>query len=261
MQPIVDHSHDDNDKNTSGDKIVHLSTQAGKMTLRENSNAPGYEVLTPQKSPSADGASTAVDSDEHSSQGTRLPASRAAGLPHDRVGVPGGGSELANAESLGGASQAAHTARLANIGGKSSAAVSNPSDRPSSAGAVGKPSPIGRLGSGYSPAQAVGPGAAGLASARGLDSVESGGALPSQFVFPKLGARRLSEQTSTGSILQSGHQSPSSTDQTGMSTPDTDKSASISSGKNKKKDHHHHNPLVDLRRVSCDWQRINCHFF
>lgn len=253
MQPIVVHSHDE-DKNTSGGKVVHLSTQAGNMTLRENSNAPGYEVLTPQKSSFTEGTTTAVDGEED--QSARSPASRTAGLPHDRVGVPGGGSELANAESLGGASQAAHTARLTNIGGKASTAAPAPATAslPTSAGAgvgAGKQSTMGRLGSSYSPAQAVGPGAAGLASARGVDSVESSGVLPSQFVFPKLGARRLSEQTSAGPTLQSGHQSPISTDYTGMSTPDQDKASSISSAKHKKKDHHHHhNPLVDLRRVS-----------
>jgi len=234
MDPIIDHSHEGDD-----DGSVHLSTQAGKMRLRESDAAPGYEVLTPQHSPprnpGEDGETVAA-------------VPRSTGFHTNKAPIPGGGAELANAESLGGASQAAHTARLTNVGGT----MPTPSERPSSAGGLSSGAPaklstLGRLGSGYSPAQAVGPGAAGLASARGVDNVESSSGTPSQFVFPKLGARRLSEATSGGGgIHQSGQQSPT-TEHSGISTPDHEKSGSL---KHKKKEHH--NPLVDLRRVSED---------
>ena len=235
MQPIVDHSPDDA---TSSDNTVHLTTQAGKMVLQENEDAPGYEVLTPDVSPPGSGANI--------EGGHKLATSHAAGLSKGQVvTVPGGGSELMNAESLGGASQAAHTARLTNTGApERPASAAAATGAPSSGAATSKLATVGRLGSGYSPSQPVGPGAAGLASARGVDNVESGGNLPSQFVFPKLGARRLSEHTSAGSTMQSGYHSPTQADNSGISSPAEHEKAG--SQKHKKKEHH--NPLVDLRR-------------
>ena len=248
MEPILNHSHEGQDSDNQN--VVHLSTQAGKMRLRESDAAPGYEVVTPQDSPPRQ--------DEEGKAGTTsgiLAAPRAAGLGAQRITLPGGGSELANAESLGGASQAAHTARLANIGGGGSQAdIPSPSQRPTSAGGMASSGAdrrvsLGRLASGYSPAQAVGPGATGLASARGLDNVDGAPGTPSQFVFPKLGARRMSEAGAGAGIHQSGHVSPPN-EPSGISTPENEKAGS--SGKQKKKEHHHHNPLVDLRRVSLE---------
>lgn len=53
------------------------------------------------------------------------------------------------------------------------------------------------------------PGAAGLASARGVESPGSGSATPPQFIFPKLGSRRASEHhpigsDRSGSVLSEG---------------------------------------------------------
>jgi serine/threonine protein kinase len=236
MQPIVDHTPNDA---ASDDNTVHLTTQAGKMVLQENSDAPGYSVVTPAASPPGGGANM---------EGGQTLVSHAAGLPRGAA-IPGGGSELVNAESLGGgASQAAHTARNANTGsqGAPPAQDQSASATGASAAATSKTSAVNRLplGSAYSPAQPVGPGAAGLASARGVEHADSSGNLPSQFVFPKLGARRGSEQTSASSTLQSGYNSPPITEHSGVSSPaDHEKASSV---KHKKKEHH--NPLVDLRR-------------
>ncbi|UZJ51088.1 hypothetical protein CBS101457_000408 [Exobasidium rhododendri] len=230
MDPIIAN----NDAGSKGDdnSIVHLSTQTGNMKLRENDAAPGYEVVTPRES-----------SPQSPSEETDMVADvvKSTGFLTNKAPIPGGGAELANAESLGGASQAAHTARLTNVGAPSP----TPQERPSSAAAnPTKLSTLGILGNSYSPAQAVGPGASGLASARGVDNLDSQSGTPSQFVFQKLGTRRMSEAMG-GGLTQSGHQSPI-TEPSGITTPEHEKGSAASSIKHKKKDHH--NPLVDLRR-------------
>jgi hypothetical protein len=234
MDPIIQHGNEG--ENAGGDSVIHLATQAGSMKLRENDAAPGYEVVTPRDSPPGKGDETEIVADEVKSTGFHT----------KKEPIPGGGAELANAESLGGASQAAHTARLTNVGGSKPSSPQEKSSSPSTA-TPAKLTTLGRLGSDYNPTQAVGPGATGLASARGVDHVDSQSGTPSQFVFQKLGARRISEATG-GGIHQSGHQSPM-TEASGTVTPDHEKGGSAaSSTKHKKKEHH--NPLVDLRRVS-----------
>lgn len=221
MDPILDHSHDGEDTSA-----VELSTKAGRMRLRENHEAPGYEVLTPQHSNS--NVTTAVAASPLTAKGAR--------------DIPGGGAELANAESLGGASHAAHAARMTNVGGSAGRglAMPAPSERPSSGG--GPPiNSMGRIGQAYSSNQGVGPGATGLASARGVDlASDSGSSTPSQFIFPKLGARRPSEAQ-----IGEGAQSPATDGVSGgATTPVEEKSASLHKPKRKES----HNPLVDLRR-------------
>lgn len=246
MDPIIDQSHGEGNDG-EGDKVVHLSTQAGKMRLRESDAAPGYEALTPQHSPPH---SQAAESEGETVEAATVHQST--GFHTDKPPIPGGGAELANAESLGGASQAAHTARLSNVGGT----APSPQERPSSAAGPNSNkmlSSIGRLGSGFNSSHTVGPGATGLASARGVDNVESQSGTPSQFVFPKLGTRRMSEAMSGSGISQLGQQSPTA-EHSGISTPEHEKSSAGGSMKKGKKEHH--NPLVDLRRVSSSLERI-----
>jgi serine/threonine protein kinase len=81
-----------------------------------------------------------------------------------------------------------------------------------------------------------------------VDSVESGAATPSQFVFPKLGTRKVSEvqhgydHGDTKSPSASGTRSPANEQGPGSSISHEH----VSLGKHKKKEHH--NPLHDLRR-------------
>ena len=115
----------------------------------------------------------------------------------------------------------------------------------------------------FAAAQALQQGAAGLASARGVESPGSGSATPPQFIFPKLGSRRASEHhpigsDRSGSVLSgrrgSGAVSPEPLVGSGATTPVEEYSNTSKEigGKSKKKEKtgEHHNPLHDLRRVS-----------
>lgn len=218
MNPIMAH----NTRGTNGEEIVHLETQAGNMHLRENQEAPGYDVLTPQESPLLDGSASA-------NQKVDIATAHAAGLTKHASNIPGGGAQLANAESLGGASHAAHMARMTNVGG----------NRPASAGGSSR-GPLNRFANSFTQSSAVGPGAQGLANARGVETAESGSTTPSQFIFPKLGSRRHSEAQGNDKLEQNHSPLHSPVIESGTSTPPPEVA------KQKKKEGHH--PLHDLRR-------------
>lgn len=252
MDPIIDHSSHDGTGQGKNDDFVHIATQAGQMRLQENEEAPGYHVVTPPPqqgdaaatgSTAAHAASSEVDQPSETTAAASVAAHHAAGLKKQASRIPGGGAELANAESLGGASHAAHSARITNLGNRSV-------ERPGSAGRSTSSTDVSATTSStynaaITPAQPVGPGAAGLASARGVDTAESGAATPSQFVFPKLGARRPSENQQDGTRgLNTGASSPAP--DAGSGSPSI--STPPETVKHKKKEHL--NPLHDLRRVS-----------
>lgn len=265
-----------------GTDIVHLSTATQQLRLRENKDAPGYEVLTPSTSPG--------DGHGNGKGVSGLPAAvpRTAASGRD-TNMPGGGARLADASELGGASGAALAARKGNVGadpvsakegevlaehagtGKNSppqlasvAGAQSPassSSGPSSAQQSSTVSPVTTGGNapgrsvltsmGQSRSAGQGPGAAGLSGARGVDA-----------------AHDLSSQHHGSSHHQSGSSTPSQFifaklgasrrgseqvggsgghDSSGAASPiDNNEKGSVSK---KKKDHgSHHNPLHDLRR-------------
>jgi serine/threonine protein kinase len=254
MDPIIDHSHDKNGqkepKQETNNDIVNLATETGRMRLRENKDAPGYQVLTPQDSPAiGSGASSSPNLDGNVAKDQTIDSSQAqinthhaAGLSKQMSVIPGGGAELANAESLGGASHAAHSARIQNLGGRSGTASARLSATSSASSQAGGPSTLASY-TATSAQPPVGPGASGLASARGVDNAESGAATPSQFVFPKLGARRPSEVHSHTEGTQSPADGSHTNSPTIAASAAQDHPTAV---KHKKKEHH--NPLHDLRR-------------
>lgn len=254
MDPIIDHSHDKNGqkepKQETNNDIVNLATETGRMRLRENKDAPGYQVLTPQDSPAiGSGASSSPNLDGNVTKDQTIDPSQAqinthhaAGLSKQMSVIPGGGAELANAESLGGASHAAHSARIQNLGGRSGTASARLSATSSASSQSGGPSTLASY-TATSAQPPVGPGASGLASARGVDNAESGAATPSQFVFPKLGARRPSEVHSHTEGTQSPADGSHTNSPTIAASAAQDHPPAV---KHKKKEHH--NPLHDLRR-------------
>lgn len=285
MNPITHHSTGDGEtgkaKDGSNGGIVQLETETGTMQLRENKDAPGYNIITPRESPpgaSNDASSSGVAAKPQSAlpQHADSATHYAAGLSKIQSVVPGGGAQLANAVSLGGASHQAHAARRTNVGKSPKAAPNQTIAAPIGSGdvdgtsspALGRPSSAasgsaqraavgGRPGGAATPSAGVGPGASGLASIRGIET-DSGSATPSQFVFPKLGSRRQSEvQGGSGHHLEqhkspTGVQSPAAEKDSAPGTPpavdEVDQHAGKkgSAAKSKKKEHHH--PLHDLRR-------------
>lgn len=278
MEAIVHHETSREGGNGQNeDDIVHLSTATQNIQLRENQDAPGYQVLTPQQSPPG-------------KQANAPSAATALGQPISKKGqtiLPGGGSVLMDASELGGASGAALAARQCNVGqdpqtakegeilaehagaGKRApgavpdavldGAVPEAQDSsrsqpmsPSATGSGGIGAFMGRTTSRASIVRSKsnfgqGPGASGLSSARGVDAANdlssqypSGSSTPSQFIFAKLGSSRRGSEL----VPADRH---TGADSSGAASPSdhTEKG-----GHKKKKDHHgnHHNPLHDLRR-------------
>ncbi|CAO1633966.1 unnamed protein product [Sympodiomycopsis kandeliae] len=277
MDPIVHHEDGqgkEQQQSSTEDGIVHISTQTGNLRLRENQAAPGYEVLAPQHSPGGRLVAPAASSSVGAGSSVAPPGSSS---------LPGGGAHLADAASLGGASGAALAARRGNVGKDPSAALNegeiladnHPADgmdTPNTSTPMtprSQPVTPTHTGAGIHKVSSVnamiapknsggqGPGASGLASARGVGAAQefsshtnttSGSSTPSQFIFAKLGARRGSEQVSSPTT-STGPGGSVAADSSGPGTP-ADHPHHGASGK-KKKDGHghgHHNPLHDLRR-------------
>lgn len=273
MDPILHHSDDPAHDPESGEApVVQLTTQANKMRLRENQDAPGYQALTPQTSPGKQAAAAAAD------------GSPAKGL----TGAAGATGATGDLDPYSGPSHAAGAIRDANMAGRggSSARDAWPKEiqRPQStinmptgsssayvAANASRSTPvspvhtgIAKIGSGASttsrPAGGVGPGATGLASVRRVDvqhplASADGAGTPPQFIFAKLGSRRPSEYATDrpqprrkASEIGSPVEGAS-----GAATPSDETLGRERSIKKKDKDkdgHGHHNPLLDLRRVS-----------
>jgi len=261
-----------------------LEDSTKKMAIHEHLG-PGFTSVTPQHSP---GGTVVADPTAGDSSSSNMPPPRQV---HDLHPVP---QKPASADTTFAAAQA-----LQQRGGSRARpdilATGNDSTNPStpnspdvvpppsapaststtessqigtSEGARSTPiSPVqsilGKFGGVLSGKHVNAPGAAGLASARGVESPGSGSATPPQFIFPKLGSRRASEHhpigsDRSGSVLSgrrgSGAVSPEPLVGSGATTPVEEYSNTSKEigGKSKKKEKtgEHHNPLHDLRRVS-----------
>ncbi|CEH15821.1 pkinase-domain-containing protein [Ceraceosorus bombacis] len=256
MEAIVGHEAG-SDGDTDDDGAVQLATEAGRLHLKEKTDGPGYEVTG--KSPIPQGAGTPADGSPAGTNAVVSPALKSVQVPN----LPGGGAELANAVSLGGPSNFAHETRLNNVGALKQINVSGPAAGTEIAAPAGTGGPIhtsplsetfsggasGPRSNSLSPvissarhaSAGIGPGAVGLAGARGVDAA-TGSATPSQFIFPKLGARKHSDVPGAAT---SGTNTPG--DAQGSGTDDHGHGKGSGSLKGpKRKDTH--NPLVDLRR-------------
>ncbi|PWY97566.1 Pkinase-domain-containing protein [Testicularia cyperi] len=256
MDPIVHHSSENQD----GKTVVHLKTEAQQMALRENSAAPGYTTLRSDTDRSRSKPSTpsSISTDQQYFTSSPMMTSPVATPGIEQIGriisgpvrtIDGPSSAAAklrseNLRKAGFSERADHSGVASPIGTGGAAAHLDGSGAGGSDGPRSVPvSPVTSAshlagvnkalsgavtGTNFHPVQ--GPGASGLASARGVETpAESATGTPPQFIFPKLGSRRNTERSSSGTS------SPNEGDHPGK--------------KKKEKDHsHHHNPLSDLRK-------------
>ncbi|PWN27066.1 Pkinase-domain-containing protein [Jaminaea rosea] len=271
-------------KTPGGTDVVHLSTATQQLRLRENKDAPGYEVLTPSTSP-GDGNGGAGGNSSNNRAPSGLPTAAPLTAASGRTSIlPGGGAALADASELGGTSGAALAARKSNVGadpssaregevlaehvgtGKKAPALgsigetptstsqSPASSGPSSAQQSMTVSPVQTGGhtsgrntlSSMNPSKSAGqgPGAAGLSGARGVDAAHD---------LHHHNNQRDSGSSTPSQFIFAKLGARRGSEQVGAAGQDSSGAASPvenekPTGK-KKKDHAgHHNPLHDLRR-------------
>ncbi|EPQ29113.1 uncharacterized protein PFL1_03401 [Pseudozyma flocculosa PF-1] len=275
MEPISVREAPEEERAPDGSSIVHITTATGSMKLQENQDAPGYTALSPHlsKSDHAVGSAAAPALNNGSPQPTEhaenpLQPAITAG-PVDTFVGPSAAANRVRSENLKQAglsvqADAANVVAPIGTGGDPlldhPPAVGDSRSHPVSPmqSAATPRSSLSRALSGTQqskrPSTAQGPGASGLASARGVDSVHAqdasasaaGGATPPQFIFPKLGSRRPAETRTSSSNKKNLH-SPID-GRSGTNSPD-DHGDHPGSGRSKKKDGTgHHGPLHDLRK-------------
>ncbi|EST06624.1 Protein kinase domain protein [Kalmanozyma brasiliensis GHG001] len=250
MDPIVSHSTQP-DQNQHGADVVHLETKTNKMTLQEDSSAPGYTAIRSTSSdhatPVQSNSTAFVSTTSHvaspvSTVGTDATHGISPGSVNAMTGPSAAAAKIRteNLRQLGLNERADHSGVATPIGtgGASvhlneahtepvSPVTSSPQGQPRSG--LNKVLSGAMTGTSFQPVQ--GAGASGLASARGVDASNNDStSTPPQFVFPKLGSRRNTER-----VGSSGTASPSDND--------------AHPKKKKDKEHSgHHNPLTDLRK-------------
>ncbi|PWN51978.1 Pkinase-domain-containing protein [Violaceomyces palustris] len=235
--------------------VIDLATEAGNLRLRENPEAPGYTVLTPQPSAGKDmqlvesPVSEKAPQDLVTSSQFNLQSgpSRVAGqiradnLRKKGVDEHASGSGVATPIGTGAKGDVGQYAR------------SQPVSPVQSSGVFASSGALNKVLSSTMGGRGVGPGASGLASARGVEAVQategsgSGTGTPPQFIFPKLGSRRFQERP--GSKSRRGTSDSPSEGHSGATSPNGESSHKEKGSKKKDKEHSgHHNPLHDLRR-------------
>ncbi|TKY90928.1 hypothetical protein EX895_000926 [Sporisorium graminicola] len=273
MDPIVQHSAQP-DQDRDGADVVHLETQTNKMTLREDSTAPGYLAIrsskanhdpasnssSDQPTPVQDKQAYAVSSPSQmaspmSTVGVDAASTIVSG-PVDAIEGPSASAakiRFDNLKKMGLSETADHSGVATPIGtggafahlptnDATSATVSpvTSGSQAQSLSGLNKVISGAMTGTSFQPVQ--GAGASGLASARGVDASNSSDAAstPPQFIFPKLGSRRNTERG--GSSGGRKHNEGSS----GAASPSDNEGLPK---KKKDKEHSgHHNPLTDLRK-------------
>ncbi|KAN0060233.1 serine/threonine protein kinase [Thecaphora frezii] len=255
MEPIVIKEAPQQELAEDGSPIVHIATATGNMKLRENSDAPGYTILA--VSPHSNGNTLLAQDSPNDSTPTPVSLAQPA-VTSGSVDTFLGPSAAANKVRSDNMKQAglSETADAANIvapiGTGGDVLLESPALNPRSqsvspvlSASTPKSSLVRVLSVSRNqkrPSTAQGPGASGLATARGVDAYDAGSfagsGTPPQFIFPKLGSRRPAD-------TKAGKKNPCSpTDgRSGQNTPD---SGDPGQGKTKKKDHH--GPLHDLRK-------------
>lgn len=246
------HHSTESGQDGQGADVVHLATQTNQMTLQEDSTAPGYTAVNSEKKVSTDPSSDmpfAISSPSQMASPVSTAGidgnSRVVSGPVDAIDGPSASAARIRTENLKqkGLSERANHSGVATpigTGGNSAHLPSDPTSEPVTpvtSGAQSQSQPLSSLnkvvsgamtGTNFQPVK--GAGASGLASARGVDASNTDPTgTPSQFIFPKLGARRNTDRAGSGTA------SPSDNEGHGKKKKDKDHSG-------------HHNPLTDLRK-------------